>query len=268
MSNTEFPQPPHAPHPIPPVSGSNGLATAGFVLSLLGLLGSWIPFLNFLGILLAVIGIILAGIGLAKAKSAGAGKGLAIAGVIVGVLAVVIAIIINAAFVDAVDEAFDETLESSQSTGQAGSSDESDEDEKGDSESTFVDGVLTTSDVKIEITDHRVIAVGQKGNEYGDKPIIAFWYKITNVSGDDVDPMEWLYLITAYQDNDPNAVNEIEVSSLPDDRFLETQLETIKKGGTVENAMAYELDDEVTPVELVASEMFEDEFGRTIYKLK
>ena len=36
--------------------GSNGLATAGFVLGLLGLLGSWIPVLNILGIILGVLG--------------------------------------------------------------------------------------------------------------------------------------------------------------------------------------------------------------------
>ena len=44
------------------------------------------------------------------------------------------------------------------------------------------------------------------------------------------------------------------MGSLPDDRFLDSQTENIKKGGTVENAAAYELDDLVTPVELVATE--------------
>ena len=54
---------------------------------------------------------------------------------------------------------------------------------------------------------------------------------------------------------------------LPDDRFLDSQLEAIKQGGTVENAMAYELDDTTTPVDLVASELFTDEIGRTTYDL-
>ena len=53
MSQTD--QPTYAPNPgyppPAPVKGSNGLATAGFVLGLLGLLGSWIPFLNILGII-------------------------------------------------------------------------------------------------------------------------------------------------------------------------------------------------------------------------
>lgn len=273
MSNTEIPQPPPTPQPgLPtpaPATGSNGLATAGFVLGLLGLLGSWIPLLNILGIILGVLGVILAGIGLAKSKKAGAGKGLAIAGLILGALAVVIAIIVNVAFVDAVDEAIDDTTGTSNSASPSESpSDSSEPSESEESESSFVDGVLTTPEVKIVITDHKIIPAGQEGNEYGDKPVIAFWYEITNLTDKDVDPTEWIFLISAYQDNNPNAENELDIGSLPDDRFLDSQTETIKKGGTVENAMAYELDDETTPVDLVASELFGDEIGRVTYNLK
>lgn len=120
--------------------------------------------------------------------------------------------------------------------------------------SSFADNVLTTDDLKITITEHRVIPVGEPGNEYGEKPVIAFWYQITNLSGENVSPMNWIYSISAFQDNNPNSVNQIEIGSLPDSRFLDTQTETIKKGGTVENAVAYELDDLTTPVDLVASD--------------
>jgi hypothetical protein len=83
------------------------------VLGLLGLLGSWIPVLNILGMVLGIVGAILAAVGLAKSKKAGAGKGLAIAGLVLGVLAVIIAIVINVAFVNAVDDAVDETTNTS-----------------------------------------------------------------------------------------------------------------------------------------------------------
>jgi hypothetical protein len=137
-------------------------------------------------------------------------------------------------------------------------------------ETAFENGVLTTSDVKIEITDHKVIPAGAKGNEYGDKPVLALWYTTTNVSGKDVDPMEFLFQFEAYQDNDPNAENTLDVGGLPDDRFLDSQMENIKKGGTVENAVAYELDDLTTPVKLVALEnVFDDEeLGSVTYNLK
>lgn len=133
---------------------------------------------------------------------------------------------------------------------------------------TFKNGVLTTPDLKIRITRYKVIKVGQKGNEYGKKPVIAFWYKTTNRSGAKVDPTDFLFNFTAYQDNNPNAVNELEVGGLPDDRFGDSQMERIKKGGTVENAVAYELDDLVTPVDLVATEGLDEVIGKAAYKLK
>lgn len=122
-------QPTYAPNsgdqPPAPAKGSNGLATAGFVLALLGLLGSWIPVLNILGIILGILGVVLAGIGLARSKQANAGKGLAIAGIVLGVLAVVFAILINAVFVSAVDEAIDETTKTSVTAPKSGSGDDS-----------------------------------------------------------------------------------------------------------------------------------------------
>jgi len=133
---------------------------------------------------------------------------------------------------------------------------------------TFEHEVLTTSDIRIQVLRHKVIKAGQKGNEYGEKPVIAFWYTTTNLSGDDVDPTHFIYHFRAYQDNNPDAVNELDVGPLPDDRFLDSQTETIKKGGTVENAMAYELDDLVTPVELVATESLDDVIGKASYALR
>jgi len=133
---------------------------------------------------------------------------------------------------------------------------------------TFKNGVLTTPELKIQITRYKIIEVGQSGNEYGEKPVIGFWYKTTNLSGAKVDPTDFISHFNAYQDNNPNAENELDVGSLPDDRFLDSQLENIKKGGTVENAMAYELDDLDTPVDLVASEGLDEVIGKATYKLR
>ena len=137
-------------------------------------------------------------------------------------------------------------------------------------EASFENGVLTTPELKIEITNRKIIPAGAKGNEYGDKPVIALWYKTTNLSDEDVDPTDFIFHFSAFQDNNPNAENELEVGPLPDDRFGESQLENIKKGGTVENAVSYELDDLVTPVKLVAVEnAFDDEeLGSVTYNLK
>ena len=125
----------------------------------------------------------------------------------------------------------------------------------------FQDNVFETEEFKIEITDWRVIPVGEEGNEYGEVPVIAFWFNTTNLGEEAIDPStSWMFHITAIQDNDPNIVNELEVGMLPDDQFLETQMADIKPGGTLAHAVAYELSDEVTPVTLQAkANMFDSE---------
>ena len=117
----------------------------------------------------------------------------------------------------------------------------------------FTDGVLETNDLKIEITDVRKIAIGDEGNEYGEKPVIAFWYNTTNKTDEPMPPNGWIWHFDAVQDNDPNKVNELEVTSHPDMSLIDNSFEDIKPGGTVPDAIGYELDDETTPVKLVAS---------------
>jgi hypothetical protein len=62
----------------------NDPGVAGFVLGLLALLFCWVP---GLGITLAVLGVILGGVGIATGKKKGAPVGLAIAGLVLGIIA-------------------------------------------------------------------------------------------------------------------------------------------------------------------------------------
>jgi len=134
----------------------------------------------------------------------------------------------------------------------------------------FKDNEVKIDDLKINITETKVIPVGEKGNEHGEKPVFAIWYNTINLSDKDIDPtIAWAAVFTAIQDNNPNAVNELEVGMLPDGKFRDTQLEKIKKDGTVENAIAYELDDLETPVTLVAKQgLGGKELGKQDYQIK
>lgn len=134
----------------------------------------------------------------------------------------------------------------------------------------FKDNKAVIEDITIEITDYKIIDPGDTGNEYGEKPVIAFWYKTTNTSDKEIDPLSaWLAIFTAIQDNNENSINELEVGMLPDERFLDSQLENIKKDGTVECAISYELDDSTTPVILKAIKGIDgDELGEQVYEIK
>ena len=133
---------------------------------------------------------------------------------------------------------------------------------------SFKDGVLDVPAAKFEITDHRVVQPGEPGNEIGEKPLLVFNYDVTNKTDETLTTTDFVVYFTAIQDNDPNKVNELDLGSYFDPETSDTQLEQIKKGGTVAGTIAYELDDLTTPVDLVASKSFsQDEIDRQTFEL-
>ncbi|MFC9258027.1 DUF4190 domain-containing protein [Amycolatopsis thailandensis] len=92
-----------APVAAPP---RNGLGTAGFVLGLVGLLFSPIPFIGVIAWPLVIVGLILAGVGYSRAKSGAAtNKGLALTGIILSAVGLVICILWTVMFSKAVVDA-------------------------------------------------------------------------------------------------------------------------------------------------------------------
>lgn len=135
----------------------------------------------------------------------------------------------------------------------------------------FADNLLTANDCVIRITDYKVIQPGEEGNKFSDKPIIAFWYEVTNISGKEFSASTyWVALFDAYQDNNPNVVNKLEVGMSPaDSDLLDEQNAIIKKDGTAHGVTAYELTDTETPVILRAGNAIGTEvYGEEIYTLK
>lgn len=134
----------------------------------------------------------------------------------------------------------------------------------------FEDDVLKIRDLKIKIDDAKVIAAGEQGNEYGDKPVLAIWYDTTNLTDKEISPSTaWIAVFNAYQDNNKNQENKLNVAALPDQQFLDSQMQNIKKNGTAKNAIAYTLSDDHTPVTLKATKGVDGEaLGQKTYKIK
>jgi hypothetical protein len=85
-----------APHAAPPYQQppGNGMAVAGMVLGIIGLVLCWVP---FLGWVCAIVGVILAVLGMGKAKKIGGkGKGMAVAGLVCGIIGLAIGILLFA----------------------------------------------------------------------------------------------------------------------------------------------------------------------------
>ena len=137
-------------------------------------------------------------------------------------------------------------------------------------DSFYEHGLIETDDFSIQITGYKIINPGEEGNKYESMPVIGFWYDVTNNSGREISASSaWIYCIRAIQDNDPSRVNELNMASSPDSRYIDTQSENIKTGGTVSNAVAYTLTDTTTPVTLKATDgIVGDEIGERTFELR
>lgn len=124
---------------------------------------------------------------------------------------------------------------------------------------TFDGTVYEDDEARIEIIGYEILEVGSEYNKYGDVPLICFKFNVTNLSDWDVSASgKWIDTFRVYQDNDPNFLNELNVGSQENSAYHDTAFASIKKGGTVESVMTYELDDMETPITLVASYRWEE----------
>ena len=83
---------------------SNGISVAALVCGIIGIIGSFIPYVVYASIIFAILAVIFGSKGMKQAKETGNGKGLAVAGLVLGIISLaftVIAIICAIALVSA-----------------------------------------------------------------------------------------------------------------------------------------------------------------------
>ena len=98
-------QQPYAPVPLPPPKKGAGLAIASMVLGIIALLLSWVPVINNLAAVLAVVGLGLGIPALLRARRGSAGgTGLAITGLVTSVVAIVLVIVTQVFYASVLDE--------------------------------------------------------------------------------------------------------------------------------------------------------------------
>lgn len=135
--------------------------------------------------------------------------------------------------------------------------------------SSFKNNVFENNDAKIEIVKTQVSQPGGEVNELGGKPAFVIWYKITNKSGYELTPGSWLNYFDAYQ-SDSGTESKLTNPPMPQyTNYTRNMVNSIKKGETAENAVAYELTNTTQPVRLVAqSALSQEKFGEQTFNLK
>lgn len=117
------------------------------------------------------------------------------------------------------------------------------------------DNTAVLNDIDVKVLETEFIPKGTyEGQEKDQLGII---YEVKNKSDKEIDPISgWYATFEATQDT-KDTVHKLETAPMPNIKkyqdYLDTQLDIIKKDGTLKNAMAYELEDTTTPVILKAT---------------
>jgi hypothetical protein len=105
--HTPAPTVPASVVPAPPPA-TNGLATRGMVLGIVGLSISWVPFLGFFSLPLGILATVFGGVSFSKAsKLGGLNKGQAITAIVTGAIAILVWILFLALFSAVVSSGID-----------------------------------------------------------------------------------------------------------------------------------------------------------------
>lgn len=161
---------------VPPAK--SGMAIAGFVLGIIALLTSFLPIINNLSFLLALLGLIFAivgFVGIQKGKKSG--KGLAIAALVICIVSGVVVLATQSAYSNALNQATSPSTATVSSSDSAAASDSSSGAASADADFTIADETLSKDTYNAKIT-------GTLTNNTGkDKSYVSISYAVYDKDG-------------------------------------------------------------------------------------
>lgn len=128
----------------------------------------------------------------------------------------------------------------------------------------IVDGELTITDVKVMDPD-------SSWGEENKKIVISYSFTNTNSTGEALEPSTFWFACFQVKQEDSNAEYDLDIAMMPDDmlELSDNGNASVKVGGTLEAAIAYELKFDGKPVKIIGSQgMFGDVLGTKIVETK
>lgn len=199
----------------------SGLATAGMVLGIIAIVGSWIPFLNVVSIVLGVLALIFSVIALVQKKSLGK----AISGAVLGALSIIIAIAMIAAASKAIDDAVNSNNSNSSESQDADTKTEFNIGET----ASFDDKSITVTNIQRNYDTGNQFAQPESGKEF-----VIVTVDIANNGETALD-----YNTFEFKMQDSNGVQQIESFTALSEGKLNSG--SLAKGGKVTGKLAYEV---------------------------
>lgn len=126
---------------------------------------------------------------------------------------------------------------------------------KKEESASLKNNIAVLNDIDVKVIETEFIPKGTYDGQEKDQ--LGIIYEVKNKTDKEIDPIGgWLAVFEATQDS-KDTIRKLDVGMLPLTNkykpFLDTQMDIIKKDGTLKNGIAYDLEDTTTPVILKAT---------------
>lgn len=138
-----------------------------------------------------------------------------------------------------------------------------------DSTRVFKDNKLEVPRLTIDITDYHVVPAKNSGTGLGQKPLIVFDFDITNKTDEPMSPADFILFFDAVQNTPDDADPSLDIGFDEDSESPDIGFDEMSRGETQHSSIAFELNNEKSPVQLVATEEFDlNEIGRQEFDIQ
>lgn len=231
----------------------SGMAIAGLVLGVIGVIFSFIPIINNAAFVLGILGLIFGIVGIRASRADGpkSGRGLSIAAVVLCVLAMVITLVMQQAASNAIDEATSSVSASLSSetsdTSASDTSDSSDSSNTSDSSDTS-SASDSTLDTEGDLGDYhlKIVSATSAGADYNGKDTVMVTYEWTNNS-DEATSFAGAFMPYVYQNG--VSLDVAIYTQSPAGYDPQSELSQVQPGSSSTVTVAYTLDDS-SPVQV------------------